>query len=110
MAQRKSAAMKKAEELARMDHAFLQCRTVNHSWKTVSVVEEINDDKVTGIVRLNLRCASCKLRRYDEISRLTGALFHRSYDYPDGYLQVGRVPRDSFRLALVLRMLGRDQR
>lgn len=88
------------KKLVDYDDSFLRCRTYGHSWKEVSCTKKTTDN-VIGVANLILSCASCKARRYDEISMLSGMVISRFYDYPEDYLRVGRTPRQEFRLALV---------
>jgi hypothetical protein len=79
--------------LREIDDAYLQCRTLGHSW------DQIPDDGGGGhrsftesrsVRRLCFRCTRCTLLRYEAWSAITGDLLFRTYQYPEDY----HLPRD----------------
>lgn len=95
--------------LVSYDQSFLHCRTFGHSWKEVSTNRKTKDN-VTGVVALLLRCTSCRTRRYDEVSMLSGSLLYRSYEYPENYLREEKTTRNEYRLALVKQALKKPKK
>lgn len=96
------------KNLVEYDDRFLHCRTFGHPWKKVSTTKKTKDN-VTGVVVLILRCTSCRARRYDEVSLLSGALLYRSYEYPEKYLREGRTTRNAYRLAGIKKDLAKPR-
>lgn len=75
------------------DPNFLACRDLQHPF-TIIGYHRTND----GGTRRRLRCGRCGAIGYDHLTAVGTRRKGRSYQYPDGYLIVGGVPKDTVRV------------
>lgn len=79
----------------------VECRTFGHAWSPKQVTNG------QGTISIHLQCSRCETARVDRVSKSTGDLNGRAYDYADGYLGHGRVRRNIFRFEFVTRSMKR---
>lgn len=102
MAKRKPKPKPEADEfdLGAYFDPYLICRILGHAWRiTAKTPSDLHF--VTRI-----QCASCKSHRTDTLSRLTGELLERRYEYAEDYRHHGRNTRAEYRLELVTRTIS----
>jgi len=76
----------------RPSNPYARCRTLGHSWDPIPVTKP-----PTYGVAIDLRCEHCHTVRRDTISRITGDLMTRRYDYEDDYRDVEHSTRSIWR-------------
>lgn len=80
---------------------YLRCRAMGHSWEEFNPLEvPWTAAEMSGLYCESLRCTSCGMERYRQISRNTGAVYGERRYPPIGYsFSVDDRPsRDDFRL------------
>jgi hypothetical protein len=85
-------------------YTYFRCRTYGHAWFEY----DSSGWSPTMGVPVTLRCERCGSERRDQISRVSGELITRTYNYAPGYQfsrdeegQVGRPPTAVFRLMML---------
>lgn len=83
-------------------YGFLHCRTFGHTW----VIGE-GSGTASGLYQFVLVCTQCHTRRIDAISRRTGGVASRHYEYPDGFRsEPGEaLERTTYRLEFIHRRI-----
>lgn len=76
--------------------AAIRCRTLGHSWDPIPVTKP----PAYGIA-IDLRCEHCFTIRRDIVSRYTGKIMSRRYDYEDGYKDTEHNTRSDWRVMWV---------
>jgi hypothetical protein len=76
-------------DLARLDAAYVECRSWGHQWDTFRPLRR----RAAWGVLLSLRCERCGCERHDTIDS-TGQVSAREYKYPDGYKLAGERQGD----------------
>ena len=83
-------------------HPYLTCRTFGHSWAITRSGDDANNPSTVMLV---LTCRSCATKRTDIVSRSTGSLASRRYDYPDDYRHQGKTARVEYRIEFIRRVV-----
>jgi hypothetical protein len=77
---------------------FDDCKgPLRHDWDLVDVGKRNRSLGWTLVAYRCMRCGTEKLESYD----VHGDLMNRSYKYPEGYKEEGRVPVNVYRLRLI---------
>lgn len=99
-------AQRRARGVELPDNAdFEECKVVGHNWERF---HPIMDTPRYG-ARISLRCTRCTSERHDTISRNSGWIEGRKYDYAEGYIAHYDSPDDrpsksDLRLSMVERL------
>lgn len=70
----------------------VRCRTLGHSWDPIPVTKPPSYG-----VAIDLRCEHCHTVRRDVVSRYSGALISRRYDYEADYRDAEHLTRSDWR-------------
>lgn len=81
--------------------AFRSCKAFGHNWR-----HRVESDRNGIVVLVNICQGSCKAVRTDTLSRYSGALISRTYDYPEGYTGIGWHNKDDYRLSWLEAVIG----
>lgn len=82
-------------------YKYKKCRATEHHWQSYHPLRKSRMGNAQSDV-----CADCTTVRSLVISRATGEIIDRNYDYPDDYKIAGGYTKSDFRKAWMQEVLG----